>query len=129
MIIDTKYNIGDKVWGVTCDWHKKDVACEACKGKGGANIPGTGVWVECRQCAGDGLIEGIAHRYKAAEETIASISIEVESRNNPKCRYGFRRYRHSHVPTRERVGLPVVSPGFRGPGSSTPTVGRMTSAQ
>ena len=44
---------------------------------------------------------------------------------------GFSRIVESFVmnPTPEGGGLPVVSTGFRGPASTTPTIGRMTSAQ
>lgn len=93
MIIDTKYNIGDKVWGVCCDWIHPNVTCVACHGEGGANIPGTGVFVKCQQCDGEGVTKGEVHRYYARQETISNINIQVSGQASRVC-YEF--YRHTY---------------------------------
>lgn len=94
MIIDTKYNVGDKVWGVKSHWFRRPISCEACHGKGGANIPGTGVFVKCQECEGTGSDEREVHDYWVREHKISSIQTRVDWRGLD-ITYSYSEYRDS----------------------------------
>jgi hypothetical protein len=91
MIIDTRWNVGDKVWGVQCDWSTRDVECPACHGEGGACIPGTGVFVRCQDCKGKSTLEREVHEYSATERVIDSIDVKVKC-DKVNIQYGFLIY-------------------------------------
>jgi hypothetical protein len=93
VIIDTRWNVGDKVWGVHWDWSTRKVDCPACHGEGGACIPGTGVFVRCQDCNGEGTLEREVHEYSATERVIHSIDVEV-SNQGVICKYNFKIYIH-----------------------------------
>jgi hypothetical protein len=91
--IETKFNVGDKVWGVTSDWGEKDIPCSDCHGKGGACIPDTNIFVRCETCSGSGETSKEVHRYYAVEERISDIVIRVDG-NGTKMDYGYKKYIH-----------------------------------
>jgi hypothetical protein len=93
MIIETRWNIGDKVWGVVCRWYTRETECPACSGQGGAYVPGTGVFARCQDCGGDGRIEREVHEYSASEHAIDSIDVRVDSRGT-NVTYGYKIYIH-----------------------------------
>src|SRR5687768_2208054 len=93
MQIETKWNVGDKVWGVTSVWLHPDAACAACRGKGGAHIPKTRVWAECQECEGRGEVQGEVHEYYATEEVVSRIEIVIEeAEGDPEITYSFMQH-------------------------------------
>jgi RecJ-like exonuclease len=91
MIIDTKHNVKDKVWGVKSYWTDREIPCEACHGKGGANIPGTGVFVKCQECRGNGKVLQEVHKYWADEHEIWSITARID-REGVRITYSYHEY-------------------------------------
>jgi RecJ-like exonuclease len=73
MKLETKWNIGDDVWGVCQDYITKNVACPDCNGHGGALIPGTKVRVECQECNGDGQVEITLQPYRVIHGTVETV--------------------------------------------------------
>jgi hypothetical protein len=93
MIIDTRWNLGDKVWGVVWRCYSRETECPACNGQGGANVPGTGVFARCQDCDGTGKLERDVNEYYVSEHPIGSIDARVDYKGT-KIRYGYSIYIH-----------------------------------
>ncbi|HYH68959.1 MAG TPA: hypothetical protein VD866_29970 [Urbifossiella sp.] len=78
MTIDTRWNIGDRPWAVIRWVSRRDATCVACGGGGGANIPGTGVWVKCQACDGEGTTEEQYDHYDPVEGRVSRIGVDVD---------------------------------------------------
>jgi hypothetical protein len=93
MNIETRWNIGDKVWGVAWRCYSRETECPACSGQGGAYVPGTGVFARCQDCDGTGELERNVNEYYASEHPIDSIDVRVDSKGT-KITYNYSSYRN-----------------------------------
>jgi hypothetical protein len=93
MIIETRWNLGDKVWGVVRRCDSRETECPACNGQGGAYVPGSGVFARCQDCDGTGKLEREVNEYYASEHPIDSIDARVDSKGT-KITYNYSSYRN-----------------------------------
>lgn len=92
MRIETKFNIGDKVWAIHYYDCKKYVPCDSCNGEGGANIPDTKIRVECKMCDGTGEVNSPNPKFDVRHAKIQGISVDVSYRDPPNIRYRYGFY-------------------------------------
>lgn len=91
MKVETKWNIGDRVWSFIKREYEKDVPCDSCNGNGGANIPGTKIRVECDRCGGDGTVKAPWYSFDVWFAQITHVTVEAEWRvDNVSIRYHMR---------------------------------------
>lgn len=92
---ETEFAIGDKVFAVVRGTRDASKPCGSCNGQGGADIPGTKIRVECKECDGQGLLPGWEEFFHVLPLTIRSIAFEV-LQTKSEFKYGAYGYRSTH---------------------------------
>lgn len=77
MLVDTVYNVGDKVWTAQSREEEYEETCTSCSGEGGACIPGTRIRIECQECKGSGEATFTREVWVVREVRIARIQVAV----------------------------------------------------